>query len=186
MATVQELLSKNLARLLKTKNLTQVDFAKKMGVTFQTVNGVMTGSRSISLGMITRIAKALRIQESELLDSIDDEQIGQLIAELRSLSHGRRAFLIETWTSELQAIQSGKQQKPNLLHILDTERNKSVLPDDVFAGIRSLSQESRDKLIEGIRAWLTLPDSQKFQLTKASVDLARKPPNGGKVPKLKA
>lgn len=185
MPTVQELLKMNLGQILREKELTQVDFAKKVGVTFQTINGVMTGSRSISLGMITRIAKALKISESELLS---DPAMNTLPAELRLLNKrlecltpGRRAYAIETFLETLE----GDQKKPTFQILEGGKKSMDLIPPDLRQQILALSEENRAILIQGIRDWVRLPDKQKVWITRTTADLSKTAPKG-LVPKLKA
>lgn len=67
MPTLKQALAKNLERILREKNLSQTEFAKKIGTTFKTVNTYVNAKAGISTEMIAKIADALEIEETELV-----------------------------------------------------------------------------------------------------------------------
>ena len=65
--TVEQNLPKRLAELRKAEGLTQVQVAKKLGITQSSYAHYESGFRRVPLAMIPRIAEALNASEEELL-----------------------------------------------------------------------------------------------------------------------
>lgn len=59
-------LGRNIERILNEKGLSQTEFAKQLGVTFKTINTYISGKSGISLGMISKMAETLGVEETDL------------------------------------------------------------------------------------------------------------------------
>lgn len=69
MATVKEVVAKNLRFFRKNSRWTQAELAQKAGITQQTVTAYETGKvGNITSDMIEKLAKALNIEESDLIN----------------------------------------------------------------------------------------------------------------------
>src|SRR5690349_4951610 len=68
MASLVELVAVNLRHYRILRGLKQVELAKKVGVSAKTLNVYENGKGGLSTKMITALAKALSIEESDLVN----------------------------------------------------------------------------------------------------------------------
>lgn len=61
---------KRLLKLLIDKDMTQSELARKIGVSFQSVNMWVSGKRNPSYESVPKIAKALGITTDEVIDAL--------------------------------------------------------------------------------------------------------------------
>lgn len=134
MATLRELVAKNLARFLKEKGITQTELAKILKVSFQTVNSYMNGRSGISSDMLSKMALALNVEESDLIAipdiervSLPKNQFDSLIAHLETLN---------------------PKDDPNLL--VAFRPAPPLIPADLLSKLSQLDEKSRNKLF---KAW---------------------------------
>lgn len=66
---------KALLKMLIDKGLTQTELAKRVGVSFQSVNHWMTGKSNPSYGYIPKIAEALDITTDEVIAYFADKEV---------------------------------------------------------------------------------------------------------------
>lgn len=67
-------IGKNIARIRKASNLTQVEFAKKSGIHRSVISRIEQGSENCSIKMLRNIARNLNVSLVELInvESIND------------------------------------------------------------------------------------------------------------------
>ena len=65
---------KALLKLLIDKGITQTELAKRVGISFQSVNRWMTGKSNPSYVYIPKIAEALNIPEKEVIACFKSEE----------------------------------------------------------------------------------------------------------------
>ena len=58
----------NLKHIMYVKELNQQDLADSIGVSKQQVNNILKNADSVSLKTVAKIAKALKIEETDLFD----------------------------------------------------------------------------------------------------------------------
>jgi transcriptional regulator with XRE-family HTH domain len=106
MATLKAILAENLKRILFEKKLSQSQLSEKMDVSFQTINGIANGRVGITGDMISKIAQALGIEESDLVTSqtppkqvqLSKAQWDTLQKHLTSVPAGPQAVRQDLWT----------------------------------------------------------------------------------------
>ena len=128
MATLRELVAKNLDYYLEKKGLSQTELAKLLKVSFQTVNSYMNGRSGISSDMLAKMANVLGIEESDLI------AIPQKPPEKVELNKDQW----ETIANQLRLVSS----------------NKLPLPTDIQDGLSALDDKSREVAWTMIRAVL--------------------------------
>lgn len=67
--TAMEIISKNIARLMDERNVSQTELARRVGCSRVTINGYLSGRMRISMEMIGSIAAALDVEEAEVLSA---------------------------------------------------------------------------------------------------------------------
>jgi transcriptional regulator with XRE-family HTH domain len=70
----------NLARILHEKEISQTELARRVGVSFQTINGYAKGRAGISGDMIAKLAVALEVEETALTTDPYEMAGGKLFA----------------------------------------------------------------------------------------------------------
>ncbi len=66
--TVSLKIAIKIRKILKDKNLKQIDLAERMGVSPQQVNKILSGKENLCIETITKVAKALELSFSQITD----------------------------------------------------------------------------------------------------------------------
>lgn len=70
--TLQEKLGKAVTQLRKERNISQEQFAFDSGIARKYMSEIENGKRNISLDVIERLARALRMRPSELFEYVEE------------------------------------------------------------------------------------------------------------------
>lgn len=141
MPGIKRVLGKNLARILREKGISQTELARLLHVSFQTVNGYIHGRAGLSSQMITKIAKVLEIEETDL------------VQEKKETSPNHKKEFPEISQKELKEMRSElseflKQVKPSLLQASEP---KSPVHNEVFQLLNELEPHELEPFLKTLQ-----------------------------------
>ena len=93
--TDREIFQKNLTELMRVTKVKQIDLAKYVDVSYQTVSALVTGRGYPKPETMEKICQFFGIKKRELLEYEDDTQESSLIRLYRTLSNEGKQKLIE-------------------------------------------------------------------------------------------
>lgn len=110
-------LKDNIARLRKVRGLTQIELAKKIGVTTRAIQNYESGTRVPRIDVVTKIANALEVDVDDLV-SDNDNFVLQASEQYGSRGKASAEMLIENATALFAGGDITEEDKANVMEAL--------------------------------------------------------------------
>ena len=110
-------LKDNIARLRKVRGLTQIELAKKIGVTTRAIQNYESGTRVPRIDVVTKIANALEVDVDDLV-SDNDNFVLQASEQYGSRGKASAETLIENATALFAGGDITEEDKANVMEAL--------------------------------------------------------------------
>ena len=127
-------LGKNIKLIRQTKNITREDLAKKLNISYSSIEKYEQGLRGFRVEIIDKFAEALGVSVFELLDSNYDKAEYELE---KGISNGCDNLLNLVSSFENSAKEESVKSFRKLIEVLDWKEFKDINDNDIYDVVNS-------------------------------------------------
>lgn len=142
-------LKDNIARLRKVRGLTQIELAKKIGVTTRAIQNYESGTRVPRIDVVTKIANALEVDVDDLV-SDNDNFVLQASEQYGTRGKASAEMLIENATALFAGGDITEEDKANVMEALQEAYWRSKIKNKKYTPkkYRKDNSEETEKISE--------------------------------------